>query len=223
MRILLGCFLFIIAISIAFLLAGLFLEAFDLEPEKISAITVSLVALISIVSGFTALGALNLEHRRSAPYPYPTFDTVTRGGLVLLRVKNYGPRTAEQVRILWDEPELRSQHGTHLPFTAGENSKPATLPPGESIAAIIGVSTDFPKKGGPMTWKGKIFFHDLGKPAVPIPFELDGRSLEASPIHGTDSSLAAQAIQCIPRKLDPIKKIADELEEIRKRQDQSPT
>lgn len=166
------------------------------NKEAWAVIAASLAVITSVISSWAAHQTLEMQEDALKPYPYPFFDTTSRPGVSLFRVKNFGGTVARDIELIWDLDK---------PF---EFKRPKGEPdikvlvPGETISYNLG--TGDPEKNPSRTFTGIIKFRDASGRVLNHKFVASLGQHDHSEKVDSVEAFASLSIQDMPRMLSNI-------------------
>jgi len=198
-------------ISLSFILA-LGVGAFSIFEIKTSlsawaTLAAALAVITSVISAWGAIRIVELEEDKLRPYPYLHFDSVSRYGLMLLRLINSGQGTAHNINITWDIP-LTNSEGKKVKFSPKRDyPEIPILLPGQSISMRVDTHIRFFKMDKKHEYSGYINFNDGTGKKMKHRFFLDGEMYRGTPFFEKEDLKAFHSIQQLPEKLELISKL----------------
>ena len=174
------------------------------DLETWAAVAAALAVLTAVLSSWSAQRVLELQEDQSKPYPYPTIDSVSRYGLLQLRVTNYGGGVAHDIRMIWDNP-LTKASGAVVTFSGGASGgEIAVLMPRESIATLIDGHADFfaAYKPSEADYSGVLHFRDASGHSYQHRFRVNVGQYAGTLLHSEEAVRTHFELQRIPERLD---------------------
>ena len=177
--------------------------------------TASIAVLGSLFSIYSSQRVIEMHEDAQAPYLVPSIDTRSRTNLVQFRLANTGGSTAYDVRIDWFVP-LKTAEGDEV--SLGTDGVISSLLPNESAFKFLGAAVSFfgDKPSADLTSQGTIRFKDATGESYVRKFQTSGDHERESMMYVDKEEITHRELQRIPEKL---KKIGEELEQIRKQAD----
>ncbi len=195
-------FLIIVATATAIcVVAVLLYKKQDFSEAAWAILAAALAVITSAISAWNAQRVVELEEDRLRPYPYPCFDTTSRYGLILLRVRNSGQSTAYKIKLKMNKPLLDSK-GKEIKF--GNSEETSIIPvlfPGHSISKTVDGHVDFYGMQESHKYTGEIEFQDAQGKVYRHEFILDAEMYKNTPLYSEEQLKTAFELQKIPGEL----------------------
>lgn len=166
----------------------------------------ALAVVTSMISAWGAQRVVELEEDKQRPYPYPSFDTISRYGLMLLRVINTGGGAAHNIFLIWDKP-LKNSKGEDIRFSPDrDTAEIPVLLPGQSIAKTVDGHIEFFGMDTRHEYSGSIQFTDASGKKYKKRFVLDAEMYKETPLYAEEDLKTHYELQKIPDILEKMRK-----------------
>ncbi len=187
--------------------------------EQANAFTGAGAVLAACISAMVAFRSISIAEEAQKPYPYPFFDTQSRYGLVLLKLKNAGGSAAHQVFLEWEGgiPELRVLNGVEssepIVFATDEKHAVSVLMPGEETATILGSSHTVARRVSALKsqLKGQVVYRDIRGTQHRQPFFIDTSFFQWALKDETELLKAQYAVTLLPETLSKMTRTLEQI------------
>ena len=185
----------------------IFVSLFYLNEEGAAWATIAaaLSVIASLASSWSAQRVLELQEDQQKPFPYPSFDMISRFDLPQLRVTNLGGGVARNINLKWQSPLLNSK-GEQVRFnTEGKSEIPILLPQESVTSYIDGQLQLFQRyKGQEMNFAGEVEFEDASGKKFSHAFYLSLEKYSRGLSYTEEEPKTHHRIQQIPEKLQAL-------------------